>query len=845
MKSFCNNLFNPFGVVFKVSKSFKLLLNHVVVRFWKRKEVKLLLNHVVVRPRKRKEVILLKGAFCTLILILYPLLLPAQILFNEFMIDPENDNTGEFIEIYNAGDTLVDLRYCFLCDEQDTDIVIAFPDSFLSPKQYGLILDPDYAGEYDDLIPDTIPRFSIPDARFGKYGISNSTQKLFALLNSQCLPIDTYVTGSPLWPEAGFTIERNSFYNNTWNISLSEKGTPGFKNSTAIKDHDLSLSNLICGFNDPMITIEFTIQNSGLLELVDFQYGYIVDIPSCGNSYNDTCIFTNTNTLLPGDSLRFLFEYHSPVRGAMGIFAIADFKESVFDTLGIDIFLPIPENGIIVTEFVAKTGDTFRSEYIEILNVSQIPLSLSGIEICDLTGHTRLDSNYVIRPDSMLVLAQSAFFHDDFPFIDNYIIPPAWRSLNNSEDVIRLQNPTGSLIFNLQYNADWDIPSDCAMQLVDTALDHRFPKNWEVSFYGSPGQYNVTEKQLQHLSCHLEKDFYTQGDTLRFLVINDGYFPVEESWGSFITPVTEQLIYLPYTRSEDSIYFEIDTTGIFIEGTNQCFIELFGTQGPQYLLKYYRPYQATPVFFNEVLFNPIDIYGQVEFIELESKAKPIDLEQWKIRVNNSELEFFDTLINTFTVICDSDDQVEGISSRAVKAYSGFPSLPNSGADLFLLDPAGRVMDHADLRDHSEIKEGKSLEKQFMGIQSNDPQLWASSVSASAMTPGTMNSITALPSARKSLGVFPKCFDPGNHDIIQFSVDSDSPLMYSEILCFDLSGQCIYRHEQNVFSYPSFLHFWDGKMTNGEFPSRGIYLIIATLVDINELTIKLRETLLIK
>ena len=447
--------------------------------------------------------------------------LTAQIVFNEIMIDPENDNTGEFIEIYNAGDSVIDLRDLYLCDAQDTDRVLVFPDSLLLPGMYGLILDPDYTGEYNDLIPDSIPLFTISDSRFGMYGISNSTSKPFSLLDSDHSIIDTYITGEPFWPDPLFTIERKSYLTQEWNASLTEAGTPGFKNSTAIKDHDLMLSDLKCIPEDSLIAISFLIINTGSKDIDELFFGYIVDIPLNPFLLNDTMFFKQTVSMSPGDSLFLNYEHRCRFKGAADVIAWAGYPKIDYDSLYQSVFIPIANDEIIITEFVCKTGDRFTSEYIEILNRSPSPLSLKGIEVHDLTGHTSIDSHYVIGVDSMLVLAQSTSFHDDFPYVKNYIIPPAWRSLNNNEDQIVLANPISSTLCDLNYNSDWDIANDCAMQLVDTALDYRNDKNWEVSYNGSPGKFNTTDRELRHLSFYSEKDFFVHGDTVVFSIIND------------------------------------------------------------------------------------------------------------------------------------------------------------------------------------------------------------------------------------------------------------------------------------------------------------------------------------
>ena len=315
------------------------------------------------------------------------------------------------------------------------------------------------------------------------------------------------------------------------------------------------------------------------MDIDELHFGYIVDIPLNPFLLNDTMFFKQTVSMSPGDSLFLNYEHRCRFKGAADVIAWVGYPKIDYDSLYQSVFIPITNDEIIITEFVCKTGDRFTSEYIEILNRSSGPLSLKGIEVHDLTGHTSIDSHYVIGVDSMLVLAQSTSFHDDFPYVKNYIVPPAWRSLNNNEDQIVLANPISSTLCDLNYNSDWDIANDCAMQLVDTALDYRNALNWEISYDGSPGKFNTTERQLRHLSFYSEKDFFVHGDTVVFSIINDGYFPMGSCQGIFTTPVGDQIIDLPYSEPGDTIICNIDTLGLFIEGTNECTFSITGTPG--------------------------------------------------------------------------------------------------------------------------------------------------------------------------------------------------------------------------------------------------------------------------
>jgi len=782
------------------------------------------------------------------ILIIMPL--NAQLLFSEFMIDPDNDNTGEFIEIYNFGDSLVELSGFYVCDEQDTDIVICSSDSLLFPGCYGVVLDPDYAGEFNDLIPDSIPLFTIEDSRFGKYGISNSTSKIFSLLNKNLDICDSYKTGTPLWPSSGYSLERRSFNDSIWCESLTPRGTPGFRNSTAIKEYDLELSNLECNSINRYLNVSFTISNIGSKSIEGFIFGYIVDIDFHLSNYSDTLLFMSDSSLAPGDTFDFSNSTPYFSKGQVVINAFCEL-DGIRDSISATYFIPLDTDDLLITEFVCKTGDNFSSEYIEIISRYSQPIQLHHIEIHDLTGFTQIDTNCLLMPDSIIVLAQSASFHNDFPFVDNYIIPPAWRSLNNSEDIIRLQNPSGSTVIDLQYDTDWNIASDCAMQLVDIALDHNDPINWEISYSGSPGRKNETTQQLHHLSVINKNTFFTPLDTLEFLVMNDGYFPLDEIACTLRTPLVEQIIYLPASGRGDTMKLEIDTTGIFFEGTNPCTLECTmnagGVHRPPMTLhyfKYYYPDPASPVFFNEIMFDPIDTYGQAEFIELMCSDPPLDLDHWKLKVNNYTVDLGDSLTNIYTALCDIDHPLPGVSSGSVKPYFRFPSLPNAGAELWLLDPMARILDYADLRDHDDISTGKSLEKQFFSCCSDDPGIWLSSVSQYGMTPGRLNSITALPSSHNAIDVYPQIFTPGQDDVLQFSIDSENPILFCELFCFNAAGQCVYRHDQNTFNETAFLHFWNGRI-NGDYLARGLYLVLAQLHDQHEEVYRLRETFIVR
>jgi hypothetical protein len=73
------------------------------------------------------------------------------IAVNEVMANPLDEATGEFVELYNFGDESVDLAGFVLSDGDSTDALVGFDGggTVLLPGDYALIVDPDYAGQYD------------------------------------------------------------------------------------------------------------------------------------------------------------------------------------------------------------------------------------------------------------------------------------------------------------------------------------------------------------------------------------------------------------------------------------------------------------------------------------------------------------------------------------------------------------------------------------------------------------------------------------------------------------------------------------------------------------------------
>ena len=78
------------------------------------------------------------------------------ILITEVMANADDEDTGEYVEIYNYGKYAVDLSNFVLWDGDQIDLIFGYyslNDTVLWPGEYAVILDNEYAGDYPHLDP--------------------------------------------------------------------------------------------------------------------------------------------------------------------------------------------------------------------------------------------------------------------------------------------------------------------------------------------------------------------------------------------------------------------------------------------------------------------------------------------------------------------------------------------------------------------------------------------------------------------------------------------------------------------------------------------------------------------
>lgn len=158
--------------------------------------------------------------------------IPSSILITEVMSNPIDEDTGEFIELYNSGESAVDLAGWSFTDGDAADVIIPFEEggpTALRPKGFALILDREYAGEYD--IPPGVLLLTTKNTTLGDGLATNDPITLF---DGNGNVVDTF--SHPFNPGNGISVERVSLERgdeeDNWKPSRDPSGsTPGRENS--------------------------------------------------------------------------------------------------------------------------------------------------------------------------------------------------------------------------------------------------------------------------------------------------------------------------------------------------------------------------------------------------------------------------------------------------------------------------------------------------------------------------------------------------------------------------------------------------------------------------------------
>ena len=689
----------------------------------------------------------------------------SDIRISEVMSNPQgSEYENEFIEIYNHSEHVIQVNGWVISDGTGIDTLIHLSGPVnIQAMSYALILDPGYsstAGPYLGLIPDSIPIYTIStDATFGSGGFTNSGES--AIIRNQ----DSSMVSQMSWTsssENGYSWERISLdvpdSLAEWQQSLVENGTPGFRNSAAKPAFNLALNwvELTQALTSLPVNAVLAISNTGEERVNGFSIMMHKDENQNGiqedSEWRDSLqVFEPVEPQAELELSISLFKL-TPGVHKVGLRLVSEFDEvNSDDTLQFQVIGSYRREVISINEIMASPSDEQGGEWIEILNISDEPVSLQGWSISDAnaTRHEITDSLKFLAPDSMLVLCAQQQTLQFFTLQSEIAwVLDSWPTLNSTSDSIRLYDATDHIVSRAYYKGSWGSPAK--------SLERRHPSvfpleawNWSSSTHldgATPAAINTQIMgneaiQVEQIALNVYNpigptsvrvNLYFKNiglDTLRELLIESqglhqwsGELPsFQPDYISFLSEELNSGVSMVPMRIYSGDHLLTDTSFTVTLGFSPGRLAL-----------------------NEIHFLPHE--DQTEFLELINIGNDtLDLNNWIFKDRSGTAGQLSSALlippDSIFTLCEDSLILAGWSpaNARIIEVSPWPSLNNSSDSILIFDPLGmRQLTHA-YEDDQGGEYGKSMERRHPRLFPLEAWNWASSIHVDGVTPSAVNS----------------------------------------------------------------------------------------------------------
>lgn len=780
-----------------------------------------------------------------------------DIVINEIYFDTDPDAllpNNEFIEVYNRSDKSFLLTDFAITDKRDT---ATLPSVSLAANSHLILTN--RAGENNySTFGKTLGLSRFPS-------LSNAGETIF-LLDRNLNIIDSLGYDQSYYNDThkasgGFTIElinpdKHCFDVDNYHASNDDLGgTPGKKNSVfdnsadsippIILTLDINATNqLSVSFNEAMDISSIT------QDKFRFSHGISISNIDLVGHFGKVVLIDLEESFSVG-------EVHT-----ISISGVVDCSGNLISdtTLSFSQGAPPQFSEIIITEIMAAPSPSQglpEAEYLEVLNVSDKILSLSGVTLSDASNSTTLGP-FDINPGEYLILTPAATA-SQFMNFGQVLAVNSWPSLNNATDNISLHNPVGVEIFSIQYDDSWykstaKAEGGFSIEIIDPKYPCLLETNWagsENSLGGSPGTINsingdnpdlqgpriINAISLDQSTVQIDFNEPLNNGTIaleNFRADNDLEFIALSINDNSVTLTTD------VDLMENTIY-QITTNNI-----TDCTGNLINSNNNSTKLIIAGKAEPSDVLINEILFNPKS--GGVRFVEIYNNSeKYINLKNWRIAgLSNlkviSEENFFMEPISFLTITNDGtilSGQYPNARAQTFIEISSMPSLASDAGSIFIKDENDLEIDGLDYDEdyHSSLiknYDGVSLERLRFTGASNDPNNWFSAASTSNnATPGYKNSQSSpLAVSTSIITVDPQTFAPdipgfSNFTTINYSFDAPGNVVNLKIMSAD--GKLIKQLAQNAVTGTEGFFRWDGINTRGTKARVGYYMILFEVI----------------
>lgn len=526
---------------------------------------------------------------------------------------------------------------------------------------------------------------------------------------------------------------------------------------------------------------------------------------------------------------------------------VANRYDIVIDELMVD---PTPQVGLP------------NNEWIELKNISSTAINLLGFRINDLSGTSGTMPNYLLKPDSFVIVctgsavaAMSAFG----PTISVTSFP----SLDNSGDQISLTSPQGKIIHAVGYDISWyqnELKKDggWTLEMIDTKNPCSGFANWKASIDakgGTPGKKNsidgfnadkTSPKLLRAFAIdnfNVTLVFDEPLDSLKAATAAN--YSVSDGIGIPQSAITVAPIFNKVNLKLSSPLEINKVYTIVAANVSDCAGNVIGFKNIA-RVGLSSVADSFDIVINEILFNPKP--NGIDYVEIYNRSqKIIDAKQLYLANRNStgiissiqQLSLESILIFPGDFMLISEDpnivmqQYVTTNPDAFIKVTSLPSFNDDKGDVIILNAQGKIVDEVMYSDKWHFPlisntEGVALERIDYNAPSLQNNFHSAATSVGYGTPGYKNSQYRIDQqAQGEITITPEIFSPDNDGIDDFATINYSfpaPGYLASITIFDASGRPVRYLQKNALSGNKGSYVWDGLGEKQQKLQQGIYII---------------------
>jgi len=505
---------------------------------------------------------------------------------------------------------------------------------------------------------------------------------------------------------------------------------------------------------------------------------------------------------------------------------------------------------VVIDEIMADPAPQIglpNNEWIELKNVSGVPINLQGWRIGDGSGQSGAMPNFILQPDSFVTICTGSAAAALSAF-GRTISVTSFPSLDNDGETIFLKSSSGMIIHAVEYSSSWyanEIKRDggWTLEMIDPKSPCSGTNNWNASIDpkgGSPGKKNSVDAMNADIGApKLQNAFVIDNQTLH-LVFDE---PVDSLSASSVAGYSidggnSVVTAIPVSPLFNKVELKLisplsENTGYTIRVNNLTDCRGIGI-GADNTVRIALPAEpvAGDLVINEILFNPRS--GAYDYVEVYNKSgKVFDASRIYIANRNSDgvissAKLFSAAPNyifqdEYFVITENADNLSlnylVKNPKNVLAVSSLPSLPDDKGDVIITNVQGDVIDEVKYNKDWHFKlieneEGISLERIDPDRSSTEAANWHSAASTAGYgTPTYVNSqFRQTQTADATIEISPKIFSPdndGHDDIATIQYKVSEPGYLATITIFDAAGRPVRVLVNNGTMALSGYWTWDG------------------------------------